>query len=77
MDDDSRNTLTVDRPIALTSRLTGKTPEGLPVDRYPNKYLPYTCDEIVVGQGGGRLWCDHISRPTQKKTGKTPDKERN
>lgn len=56
-----------DRPIALTSRLTGKTPEDLPVDRYPNKYLPYTCDEIVSGQGGGRLWCDHIPRPTRKK----------
>lgn len=52
--------------IAFTSTLTGKTPEGLPRDEYPNSFLPYTEEEILRGQCGGRAWFDWIPRPRKK-----------
>ena len=49
--------------IALTSQLTGRTFENLPVEtRYPNKFLNYSIDRIVTGYGGigGRLPLDWL-----------------
>ena len=57
------------KKIALTSSVTGKTFEGLPVDVYPNKLVPYTEDEqIAFALGcGGNLPCDWIPRPKLKR----------
>ena len=51
--------------IALTTQLTGLTPENLPVEtRYPNNFLPMTIDNVVATQSGtgGRLWVDWLPK---------------
>ena len=54
--------------------LRNKTMEGFERDIYPNKLVPFSEDaQIFIARGiGGRLPCDWIPRPQQKKKSRRP-----